>query len=204
MSRHYKQHYKADDKFDEIYYKIFFSDGKILDIGCSTGNFLVQCKDGVGIDCDKEQLKIAKQRGLKVFYHDCNKKLPFHNNSFDGVNCRHVIEHLEHKNILPFMKEIKRILKPNGKLILMTPDVKRVKGEFWHDYTHKHPFNKKSLYKACFDAGFSKIDVYNFVQGFPAMRLLYERNLIKISSIKKIEKIAGKLYGKALLLEAVK
>ena len=72
----YEKHYKADDKFDEIYYKMLFNGGKILDIGCSTGNFVVQDKKNiVGIDLDEGQIKIAKSRGLNVKKFDAFVKI---------------------------------------------------------------------------------------------------------------------------------
>ena len=203
----YEKHYKADDKFDDIYYKMLFNGGKILDIGCSTGNFVVQDKKNiVGIDLDEGQIKIAKSRGLNVKKFDANKRLPFNDNTFDKVNCRHVIEHLDDvgDNLLVFMKDIRRVLKKNGKLVLITPDLRRVKFEFWHGYVHKHPFIREGLEKLAYDAGFGKIKVYNFVQGFPGMRLLYEKKLASIPVIRKIENIAGRIYGNILVLEACK
>jgi len=206
--RFYEKHYKADDRFEEIYYKMFFDGGgKVLDIGCSTGNFAVQDKKNIiGVDLDEDQIKIAKSRGLNAIKFDANKKLPFKDNTFDKVNCRHVIEHLDDMsdNLLRFIREIRRVLKKNGKLVLITPDLRRVKFEFWHGYVHKHPFIKESLQKLAYDAGFDKIKVYNFVQGFPGMRFLYERGLITIPLIKKIERIAGRVYGNILVLEAYK
>tara|TARA_Y100000310_G_scaffold345796_1_gene470062 strand:- start:83 stop:703 length:621 start_codon:yes stop_codon:yes gene_type:complete len=203
----YIRHYTINDKSEDIYYKMFFNSGKILDIGCSTGNFTVQDKKNItGIDIDEDQIKIAKSRGLNVKIYDANKNLPFKKNTFDKINCRHVIEHLDDtsNNLLTFMQNIRRILKRNGKLVLITPDLRKVKFEFWHGYVHKHPFIRESLYKLAYDAGFHKIKVYNFVQGFPGIRMLYERNLITIPLIKKIEYIAGKIYGNILVLEAYK
>lgn len=205
--RFYEEHYKVDDKSDEIYYKMLFGSGKILDIGCSTGNFVIQDKKNIiGIDLDYGQIRIARSRGLNVRKYDANKRLPFKDSTFDKVNCRHVIEHLDDvsDNLLRFIQEIRRVLKKNGKLILITPDLRRVKFEFWHGYVHKHPFIKESLYKLACDAGFNKIKVYNLVQGFPGMRLLYERKLITIPIIRKIEYTAGSIYGNVLVLEAYK
>jgi len=205
--RFYEKHYKADERFEEIYYRMFFSSGRILDIGCSTGNFAVQDKKNIiGIDLDEGQIKIAKSRGLNAKKIDANKKLPFNGSTFDKVNCRHVIEHLDDigDNLLVFMKDIRRVLKKNGRLVMITPDLRRVKFEFWHGYVHKHPFIKESLYKLAYDAGFDKIKVYNFVQGFPGIRILYENGLITIPIIRKIESIAGRIYGNILVLEAWK
>jgi len=50
------------------------------------------------------------------------QKFPFPENSFDVVTCFEVLEHLKYSPI-PMMKEIKRVLKPQGCLVLTTPNI---------------------------------------------------------------------------------
>lgn len=206
ISWYSERHYgKAVDKsFDELYYNMFFRKGqKILDIGCSVGNFLVQDRKNItGIDVDKEQLEICRKRGLNAKIHNVEDGLPFNEASFDGVNCRHVVEHLNEP--LKFLKEIKRVLKKKGKLVLMTPDLRRAKEKFWHDYTHRHPFIRESLIKIAYDAGFRNYSVYRFPEGVFGMQKLYKAGLSPLL-IKKMEKLVGKiLMEDALVLEAFK
>jgi 2-polyprenyl-3-methyl-5-hydroxy-6-metoxy-1,4-benzoquinol methylase len=98
---------KDENKEKNVYYQRFFSDvnGKILDVGCSTGNFVaLDPKNIVGIDIDKDAIKIAKQRGLNCILMDIDgKKLNFKDNFFAGINAHHIIEHLE--NPLKTVKE---------------------------------------------------------------------------------------------------
>ena len=206
ISWYSEQHYgKAVNKaFDELYYNMFFKKGqRILDIGCSVGNFIAQdSKNIIGIDIDKEQLKICKKRGLNCIYNNVEEGLPFGDNFFNAINCRHVIEHL--KEPLKLLKEIRRILRKSGKLVIMMPDLKRTKEHFWHDYTHKHPFIKESLVKIAYDAGFRNYSVYRFPEGVFGMQKLYKLGLEPLL-IKKIEKFYGWLFREdALILEAFK
>ncbi|HEY7168091.1 MAG TPA: class I SAM-dependent methyltransferase [Candidatus Binatia bacterium] len=55
---------------------------------------------------------------------DLNKNLPFKNDSFDGVDLIEVIEHVEHQAQL--IREMARIVKPNGVIIVSTPNVMNV------------------------------------------------------------------------------
>jgi len=69
MTKQYKtyvQSYKPSNNTFSVYYKMYFSNyhnKKILDVGCSIGNFLVHCnKDSFGIDRDERQLQVARDR----------------------------------------------------------------------------------------------------------------------------------------------
>jgi ubiquinone/menaquinone biosynthesis C-methylase UbiE len=206
MSWYSEQHYGkvVSDTFDEIYYMMFFRKGmKLLDIGCGVGNFLVQDrKNCMGIDRDKDQLTICRKRGLKAFQYDIEKGLPFRKNQFDAVNCRHIIEHVAEPSFL--MKEVWRVLKPSGKLVMLTPDMKVVKEHFWDEHTHKRPFTKDSLYRTAYDAGFRTLEVYSFPEGLFGMRKLYGWGL-NPKMIKRIEKIYGRLVREdTIILEAFK
>jgi SAM-dependent methyltransferase len=78
--------------------------------------------------------------------HDLNKfPYPIKDNEFDLIEARHVLEHLDK----PFevMKEIHRILKPGGKLIIQVPHFSRgfTHAEHSHGFDVTFPlyFNKK-------------------------------------------------------------
>ena len=47
--------------------------------------------------------------------------MPFENNVFDVVLCNHVLEHV--KDDILALKEIRRVLKKDGKMILTTPNI---------------------------------------------------------------------------------
>jgi glycosyltransferase involved in cell wall biosynthesis len=49
-----------------------------------------------------------------------NSSLPFDNNSVDLISARHILEHV--RNYIPFMEEIWRVLKPEGRLEISVPD----------------------------------------------------------------------------------
>ncbi len=55
---------------------------------------------------------------------DLNEFLPFQSGSFDAVNLVEVIEHIEHQAQL--IREIRRVLKPGGRLLISTPNVLNV------------------------------------------------------------------------------
>ncbi len=88
--------------------------------------------------------------------------LPYGDSSFDVVFNKSLIEHLN--NPENFMREAYRILKPEGRLITMTPDWESVYKIFYEDYTHRTPFTKESLYDIHRIFGFKKVEVKKFRQ----------------------------------------
>lgn len=148
------------------YERYFKGCGKILDIGCSVGNFVMNApKKIMGIDIDEGAVKKCQEKGLNVKCKNIEDGLDFVDESFDGINCTQVIEHLN--NPLKFMKEIYRILQKGGIAVIETPDFviasKRHSSpkhtNFYDDYTHKTPFTKASLAMIAYDAGFRNYKV---------------------------------------------
>lgn len=78
-------------------------------------------KDYVGLDISETAVKEAKKQGLNAIIHDLQKPLPFDKNSFDLVICMDTLEHLFDPEFT--MKEIFRVIKPKGTVIISIPNV---------------------------------------------------------------------------------
>lgn len=98
----------------------------ILDLGagdCYLSNYISQVGlNVVATDVDKERLtRESKQYRLNVKKVVADGiKLPFKNDSFDGVICVEVIEHVD--NPIALLEEVSRVLKPGGYFLLTTPN----------------------------------------------------------------------------------
>lgn len=97
---------------------------KVLDLGCYYGflgqRFIDNGNDVWGVDLAKEALKKAEALGLKTKYADVEKEIPFEDGLFDVVVAAEIIEHLRDTD--RFLEEIYRVLKPEGFLVLTTPN----------------------------------------------------------------------------------
>ena len=112
---------------DLDYLKLYKKKGKLIDIGCSNGNFLkllIKSYNSFGIDIDEKAINLAKKnRKLrnKVFNLDL-KKLGNKLGKFDIAVLRGVIEHV--KDPKKYFFYISKILKKNGIIfICATPNV---------------------------------------------------------------------------------
>lgn len=98
----------------------------VLDLCCGTGDisyFLSKKKEVekvIGVDFSKNMLKIANEKNkndkIDYIFADCTK-LPFSDNSFDAITMCFGLRNIE--NIDTTLKEIQRVLKPNGLFLHM-------------------------------------------------------------------------------------
>lgn len=114
----------------------FIADGRALDVGCGNGSFIRymntlgwRCE---GVEFNPTAVKVCRQAGLKVFHGEL-EAAGFPDARFDLVTARQLIEHLP--NPAAFAKEVARILKPGGRLVIITPNNlslgKKLFGKWW-------------------------------------------------------------------------
>jgi SAM-dependent methyltransferase len=86
--------------------------------------YVIGIKKYIGIDISPTVLRIARSifKKPKFITMDATKRLKFENEYFDYVFCLETIEHLPKEGCKHLLKEIHRILKPGGKLIIATPN----------------------------------------------------------------------------------
>jgi predicted SAM-dependent methyltransferase len=68
--------------------------------------------------------------GEKVLVHDLNHPFPWADETFDVVYHSHVLEHFTKENAKKFLKECKRVLKPNGIHRVVVPDLEGIVNEY--------------------------------------------------------------------------
>lgn len=101
----------------------------LLDVACGGGYFLRELHrfygDSVrfnGIDLSNEALKIATREFPKADYEiSVAENMPFEPQSFDVVTCLGSLEHF--LNIGQALKEVLRVLKPQGVFMAMVPNI---------------------------------------------------------------------------------
>jgi len=102
---------------------------RLLDVACGTGGFLAEVKRNyprlsvTGIDLSVPYLALAKRRladWSRVALAEANAEaLPFADASFDIVSCVYLFHELPHRARQKVAGEVRRVLKPGGRLILL-------------------------------------------------------------------------------------
>lgn len=119
---------------------------RILDIGCGIGALfpLIGPTRVVGIDYVHAGLRRTRQRfpTVRLACGD-GTTLPFANQSFDAITVQHVIEHLPDASAACI--EWRRVLRPGGRLMIITPNAEFRDPSLFNDPTHVQLFDRKSL-----------------------------------------------------------
>ncbi|MCS4240368.1 class I SAM-dependent methyltransferase [Myroides odoratus] len=124
--------------------------GSLLDIGCGTGDFLVEAKKRgwttTGFEPNDKASELATKKGITIAKQLSD--LPDH--SFDVITLWHVLEHIP--NLEEQIIALRRLLKPEGKLILAVPNYKSYDAmhykEYWAAFDvprHIWHFSQKSI-----------------------------------------------------------
>jgi len=133
--------------------KKFIPEGKILDVGCATGEFLNVAREFgyvvEGLELSKWSSDIARSKGIKI-YRSLLKSIASKNSKkYDVITLFGVIEHFEKPG--EEMAYISKLLKPGGLLIVWTGDInsissKLLKHNWWYwQGQHIQYFSSKSL-----------------------------------------------------------
>lgn len=126
--------------------------GKILDIGAGVGDFLMTAKNYgweiIGIEPSEKAKNIAIKKGVS-FVNDV-KEIESH--SLDVITMWHVLEHVP--NLEEQIAELKRMIKPNGTIIIAVPNFNSFDanyyGKYWAAFDvpiHLWHFSKTAIQK---------------------------------------------------------
>jgi 2-polyprenyl-3-methyl-5-hydroxy-6-metoxy-1,4-benzoquinol methylase len=124
--------------------------GILLDIGAGTGDFLAVAKQNgwqtIGIEPNDKAKKIAQNKGVELI--QATNLLDDH--SIDVITMWHVLEHVP--NVENQIKELKRLLKPNGSIIIAVPNFNSYDAKYYDSYwaafdvpRHLWHFSKKAI-----------------------------------------------------------
>ena len=157
---------------------------KILDLGCGLGRHsILFAQKGFEVDAFDlsesgiEELKetIKKQKlPIRLKVGDM-LSLPYKDNSFDCLLAYHVVYHTDEKGIEKTIKEIKRVLKPEGEFFL---DFNSKNSSAFKDKRNKHVSGNVLFKTEGHETGIphyyaDKKDVKNLLEDFEIIKLVH-------------------------------
>jgi 2-polyprenyl-3-methyl-5-hydroxy-6-metoxy-1,4-benzoquinol methylase len=147
----------------------------ILDLGCGYGAFLYFLKEAgysnlKGIDESEQQVTMARALGLacverqEILSHVQTQD----SGTWDVVIVFDVMEHLTKPELIELTKDLHRVLKQGGRLIVHVPNGDAIfSGRvFFGDLTHETCFTPRSMQQLLSLCGFS---IFSFVEDVPVI-----------------------------------
>lgn len=198
----YQNFFVKSNKFKDFLRKLFFFNivtqdpifekpGKMLDIGCGSGPFIYKMREkgwdvyGVEVNVDGA---IAGQKiaGLNIFPGSLIEA-KFEDDSFDYIRSNHSFEHIYNPN--ETLAEIRRVLKPSGKLMIGVPNIDSLSANFFKQYwyylgapVHTYNYSPKTLSLMLEKNGFT-VERVNFSADYSgilgSIQIYFNRNTQK-------------------------
>ncbi len=168
IDREYLRHSQTRKLSAESVLKImrqYVSSGRLLDVGCATGDFLIVARDFgysvEGLELSRWSSEIVRNKGIithKELLASLSQKFPA---KYDVITMWGVIEHFQSPR--KEMIYINKLLRPGGILAIWTGDVNglmsRILGRRWWYWQGQHIqyFTDKSLNNLASLTGFTRI-----------------------------------------------
>ena len=189
---------------NEFFCKWIKSTDEIIDLGCGYGEFInhAKCKVRHAMDLNPKSKSLLDK---EIIFHqqDCSESWKIDQNSLDLVFTSNFFEHLPNKEALDrTIGEIKKVLKPGGRLIAMGPNISVLKGLYWDFWDHHVALSDQSLcelleiHDLSIEQSVSKFLPYNMVR-------VKKRPLFLVSLYLRFS-FLWKLFGKQFLIIAKK
>lgn len=122
------------------------SDGAVLDLGAGYGDFSnhIRAARRVAFDVNPS-LPNFVEAPVDAQVGDVTDLSRFHDSTFDVVFASNLLEHLPWPELDRTVAEVRRVVKPGGRFILVQPNFRLRPGEYFDDYTHRTIFTDRSL-----------------------------------------------------------
>ncbi len=129
-------------------------DSRALEVGCGSGELLRALRGmtrfAVGVDLSSAGLRLAAARASAACARA--ERLPFRDGIFDAVVSQHLLEHLPDAE--GALLEWRRVLRPGGRAVLVTPNAAYPDAAHFADPTHVRIFTPAGLRGALEGAGY--------------------------------------------------
>lgn len=119
----------------------------VLDLACGSGHFInnILCSRKIGVDINSS-VRSSLDSDVEFFNFDAKS---FNTSLFikiDVVFTSNFFEHLkDHKELELVLDQVLSVLKPEGKLLVMGPNIRYLGGRYWDFYDHRLALTHLSL-----------------------------------------------------------
>jgi len=126
----------------------------VLDFGCGYGEFINNIKSKKRYACDIDRsFKTFLDKNV-IFIQNNIQKINLPANSVNKIFISNVFEHIGRQDIPRLIEELYRILKANGEVLILQPNIRFCAKDYWMFFDHITPIDDRALMEI--------FSVYNF------------------------------------------
>jgi|HigsolmetaAR202D_1030399.scaffolds.fasta_scaffold00032_29 Methylase involved in ubiquinone/menaquinone biosynthesis len=122
----------------------------VLDVGAGYCEFInnINCASKIALDLNEDTPRYAAP-GVRVVRAMSNNMEGIDDESVDVAFASNFFEHMPTKEVfLQTLREIHRVLRPGGKLLILQPNIRFLNGEYWDFLDHHIPLTDRTLVEA--------------------------------------------------------
>jgi ubiquinone/menaquinone biosynthesis C-methylase UbiE len=162
----YRRRFEADSEFRKGMYAVlcesFFQkfvpeDATILEIGAGYCEFInaIHATKKIALDINPDVRLHAKDTVQVIIGKSTNME-SIEDESIDLVFANNFFEHLTKPDIIQTLHEVHRVLKPNGEILVLQPNIRYCAKDYWMFFDHITPLDDRSITEALEISGFSE------------------------------------------------
>ena len=206
----YQRRFSPDIEFRQEMWRVLCEDffqqfippeSRVLEIGAGYCEFInnIQAAHKTAVDMNPETQKFAAQ-GVQVILTDVTNMVDIDNGSADIIFASNFFEHLERESILATLRQCHRILVPEGKFIILQPNIRFCQRDYWMFFDHITPIDDRGLTEALEVSGYAVTRVIDRFLPFTTKSRL-PKSLFLLRAYLRLP-LAWKIFGAQALLVA--
>lgn len=129
--------------------------GTVVEIGAGYCEFINHIRAGrkIAVDLNPDARQHAGD-DVEVVLSSTTRIESLPDDVADVVFASNFLEHLTREDILATLREVRRLLKPGGRFLILQPNIRYCKEDYWQFFDHITPLCERSLSEALETTGF--------------------------------------------------
>jgi SAM-dependent methyltransferase len=166
----------------EFFQKWVPRDAVVLDVAAGHCEFINNIEAGrrLAVDLNPDVL-VRAGHGVEAFISSSDAMTDIESASVDRVFISNFFEHIPREVIVSTLLEVKRVLRPGGKLLVLQPNVRYCARDYWMFFDHITPIDDRALEEALGATGFDvELNIPRFLPYTTKSRLPSGPGLVKL------------------------
>lgn len=141
-----------------FFQRFISTNATVLEVGAGYCEFInnIQAKHKLALDLNPDTARYAAP-GVQVIQSSSTDMSAISSGLIDIAFASNFFEHITRDDILSTMREVARVLKPNGRFLILQPNIRYCWRDFWMFFDHITPLDQYSLTEALEMSGFRPV-----------------------------------------------